>query len=296
MAEIVAARRDDRGRACRSAVALKRHPHRLQQATRSSSRAFFDEVRLAMQLSHANVVQVFDFGPHRGQCVLPGDGIRRGRRTCKRLRAPARRRPAASRRGAARRRADVARPGLRAPPYRQRQPPAWASFTWTSSRPTCWCRFEGRGEADRLRCRRRFRATCARPMVGISGTIPFMSPETGRAEKPVDLRSDVFSAGVLLYALLAGRVARSARRTPVRRSTRSSSAATARPRAWTSMSGFDPLLERALALRPDDRFAKRGARSPTRSTKLMFRPGLARRRRRPARSVARRVFRRSAGG
>src|SRR6266498_3697029 len=96
-----------------------------------------------------------------------------------------------------------------------------------------------------------------RPMVGISGTIPFMSPEQTRGE-PVDLRSDIFSAGVLLYALLAGECPFGEEDTG--ETLHEIQQCRYRPPARLEQHDrFDPLLERALALRPDDRFASAGA-------------------------------------
>jgi serine/threonine-protein kinase len=95
-----------------------------------------------------------------------------------------------------------------------------------------------------------------RPMVGISGTIPFMSPEQTRGEA-VDLRSDVFSAGVVLYTLLAGAcpfgeaddgetlvAIQSCRYRP--------------PAGVAPNDRLDTLLRRALAASPGDRFASAG--------------------------------------
>src|SRR6185295_15346717 len=92
---------------------------------------------------------------------------------------------------------------------------------------------------------------------GISGTIPFMSPEQTRGE-PVDLRSDVFSAGVLLYTLLAGECPFGEEDT----GETLSEIQLCRYRPPTGLERaevFEPLLRRALAAHPDDRFPGAGA-------------------------------------
>jgi tRNA A-37 threonylcarbamoyl transferase component Bud32 len=213
---------------------------------------FFDEVRLAMQLSHANVVQVFDFGrTESGDFFLAmefveGVDVQRLRRIpgCERL-------PPAEA-------LHVVLGALRGLDYAHRR-------TDPDDRPlgivhldvkpaNVLLSFEGEVKlADFGIARSR---DARRSIVGISGTIPFMSPEQARGE-PVDLRSDVFSAGVLLYALLTGAC-------PFGEEDTERTLEQVRlchyPSA-VSIDGFerfDPLLRRALHPDPAQRFASAG--------------------------------------
>jgi eukaryotic-like serine/threonine-protein kinase len=84
----------------------------------------------------------------------------------------------------------------------------------------------------------------------IFGTPHYMSPEQGHGE-PIDSRSDLYSVGVMLYEMLAGRKPYSAdnpmaiiymhRKAPL-------------PLLPEPLAAVQPLLERLLAKRPDDRF------------------------------------------
>jgi eukaryotic-like serine/threonine-protein kinase len=86
------------------------------------------------------------------------------------------------------------------------------------------------------------------------GTPAYMSPEQLMAQT-VDARSDIYSSGVLLYQLLTGErpfdggltsiIHKALNTTPVRPSELS----------VTSPIGLDPVVARAMARRPDDRFA-----------------------------------------
>src|SRR6478672_6996795 len=214
---------------------------------------FFDEVRLAMQLSHANVVQVFDFGRTEGNEFflamefVEGVDVQRLRRAEGGTRLP----PAEA--------LHVVAQLLRGLDYAHRR-------TDSDDRPlgivhldvkpaNVLVSFEGEVKLTDFGVARS--RDVRRPAVGISGTIPFMSPEQTRGE-PVDLRSDVFSAGVLLYTLLAGEcpfgeedsgetlaeIQRCLYRPPV---------------ALAGHERFESLLKRALAATPDDRFPSAGA-------------------------------------
>ena len=215
---------------------------------------FFDEVRLAMQLSHANVVQVFDFGrteTHEfflAMEFVEGVDLQRLRRRRDSDRLP----PAEA--------LHVVAQMLRGLDYAHRR-------TDSDNRPlgivhldvkpaNVLVSFEGEVKLTDFGVARS--RDVRRPTVGISGTIPFMSPEQTRGE-PVDLRSDVFSAGVRAVRAARGRV-------PVRRGGHGRDAVRdpALPlspagRAGTAPSCFEPLLRRALALAPRDRFPSAGA-------------------------------------
>jgi tRNA A-37 threonylcarbamoyl transferase component Bud32 len=214
---------------------------------------FFDEVRLAMQLSHANVVQVFDFGRTEANEFflamefVEGVDVQRLRRAAGGDRLP----PAEA--------LHVVGQMLRGLDYAHRR-------TDPDNRPlgivhldvkpaNVLVSFEGEVKLTDFGVARS--RDVRRPVEGISGTIPFMSPEQTRGE-PVDLRSDVFSAGVVLYTLLAGACPFGEEDSgetldAIQRCQVPSPAGVERADV------FAPLLARALAVRPEDRFPSAGA-------------------------------------
>jgi serine/threonine-protein kinase len=91
----------------------------------------------------------------------------------------------------------------------------------------------------------------------VVGTLDFMSPEQLRGVE-TDARSDVYSLGCVLYACLTGN-------SPFRRSTPAATMLAhleERPAAVSHAAGvsrrFDPVLARALAKRPQDRYQSAG--------------------------------------
>lgn len=160
---------------------------------------FFDEARLAMQLSHANIVQVFDFGRTEEtefflvMELVEGVDLQRLRRAdqCRPL-------PAAEA-------LYIVAQALRGLDYAHRrcdpsgQP---LGIIHLDVKPAnVLISSEGEVKLTDFGVARSRHAQ--RPMLGISGTVPFMSPEQARGDR-VDVRSDVYSAGVVLYALLTG--------------------------------------------------------------------------------------------
>ena len=85
----------------------------------------------------------------------------------------------------------------------------------------------------------------------IFGTPHYMSPEQGRA-RPVDERSDLYALGCILFEMLTGRK-------PFNAGTAMAviykHAHSPRPRLGAEHAELEPLLERLLAISPDDRFA-----------------------------------------
>jgi serine/threonine-protein kinase len=214
---------------------------------------FFDEARLAMQLSHANVVQVFDFGRTEedefflAMEFVEGVDLQRLRRTPGHGQLP----PAEA--------LHVVAQALRGLDYAHRRTDAAGqplNIVHLDVKPAnVLLSFEGEVKLTD------FGVACSRdaqrPEAGISGTIPFMSPEQARGE-PVDLRSDVYSAAVLLYALVSG-VAPFGEEDPARTLELLRSGAPAPVLLTPEAHGLSPLLSKALSSTPERRFETAGA-------------------------------------
>jgi serine/threonine-protein kinase len=84
----------------------------------------------------------------------------------------------------------------------------------------------------------------------ISGTPAYMSPEQARGDKKLDHRSDIYSLGIVLYELLAGRVPFKADHLAV---LQMQTHATPRPIPGIQLS-VQKVLDRALAKKPEDRY------------------------------------------
>jgi tRNA A-37 threonylcarbamoyl transferase component Bud32 len=247
MAEIIAARSVSEGGLVKR-VALKRI-----RTDRSADPVFiarlFDEARLAMQLSHANIVQVFDFGRAEedefflAMEFVEGVDLQRLRLEQEGARLPppeALHIVAQMLRGLdyAHRRADDAGQPL--------------GIVHLDVKPAnVLLSFEGEVKLTDFGVARSRDAR--RSALEICGTIPFMSPEQARGER-VDPRSDVFSAGVVLFALLTGAC-------PF--GDLGDAETLERVRSGVlSLPGLpllDPLLARALDPSPDRRFPTAGA-------------------------------------
>ena len=199
MAEIFAARAvGEHGLAKR--VALKRVLAGYSADTAFVQR-FLHEARLAMRLGHANVVQVFDFGRTAdGQYFLAMefvDGV-----DLLRLieRAPGQPlEPAEA--------IHIACCALRGLDYAHRatdekgQP---LGIVHRDIKPAnLLISFEGEVRITDFGIARSLEGAGLTQAGGLCGTIAYMSPEQARGE-PVDLRSDVFSVGTLLYLLATG--------------------------------------------------------------------------------------------
>lgn len=247
MAEIIAAR------AVSEAGLVKRVALKRIRTDRSADPVFiarlFDEARLAMQLSHANIVQVFDFGRAEedefflAMEFVEGIDLQRLRLEQQSAGLPP---PEALHivaqilRGLdyAHRRADDAGQPL--------------GIVHLDVKPAnVLLSFEGEVKLTDFGVARSRDAR--RPVLEICGTIPFMSPEQARGEK-VDARSDVFSAGVVLHALLTGAC-------PFGDSGDGDTLERVRSGALglPGLPLFDPLLARALDPSPDRRFPTAGA-------------------------------------
>ncbi|WP_230168117.1 serine/threonine-protein kinase, partial [Roseomonas sp. CECT 9278] len=89
------------------------------------------------------------------------------------------------------------------------------------------------------------------------GTPSYMAPEQFRGE-PVDLRADIWSSGVMLYQLLTGEKPFEGGFSAVMHKALHTEPPPPSQLSVTTPRGFDAVIARALAKRPDDRFRSAG--------------------------------------
>jgi serine/threonine-protein kinase len=216
---------------------------------------FVHEARIAMQLSHVNVVQVYDFGEAEDTYVLEMEYVE----GCD-LRALLRARKALPLGAALRVTIEI----LRGLDYAHRRASAdgmpLAIVHRDVSPGNILLSREGEVKLTDFGLARS-RERLGTSVGGVKGTFAFMAPEQA-CGLPVDARADVFAAGAVLYASLVGRSpfesdgpvatldrVRAARFAPL------SEVALELPAARA----LDPVLARALALDPGARFASAAA-------------------------------------
>jgi serine/threonine protein kinase len=176
------------------ALAIKRILPELARDPEFESR-FIGEAKLAVKLSHANVVQVLDFGRMGGTLFIAMElvdgldlaALLRPLQGARSSAADSRRAPHLDR--------DRARARLRA--SARRGPPRRLALEHPHQP-------RGGGEDRRLRDRARRPAAAPRPTsAAIMGKWRYMSPEQGAGEA-VDIRSDIFSAAAVWFELFTG--------------------------------------------------------------------------------------------
>ena len=204
MAEVWKARISGPAGFQRTLVVKRILPHLVED--RTSCDMFLAEARLSARLDHPNIVQVFELGDVDGEYFLAMEYVR-GRDL---------------RRRAARAAADAAAPtpglgayvdarGVRARSPTRTRSPTTTARRCSSSTATCrpsnvMLSFDGAvklldfGIAKALG-----EATRTRPQTGtLKGKFGYMSPEQVEGE-PIDHRTDLFAAGVVLHEMLTGR-------------------------------------------------------------------------------------------
>jgi serine/threonine-protein kinase len=88
----------------------------------------------------------------------------------------------------------------------------------------------------------------------IIGTVPYMAPERLR-DKPLDGRSDIFSAGVVLYQLVSGELPWSGEELALMQRILNDPHPPLSSRCKNCPPALDAIIDRALAKFPDDRYA-----------------------------------------
>ena len=210
-----------------------------------SRQRFEIEAKAAARLQHPNIVTVFELGEDRGIPSSPWS-CSRGR-----PRGPAALGGAAPARGEARHHG----PGLPRARLRAR---ARRSSTATSSPSNMRLLDDGTAKIMDFGIAK-LGGTHLTKTGMMVGTVHYMSPEQVRGQ-PLDGRSDVFSAGVILYELLAGQrpfSGEGADRSPLQ--DRARRAAAARLDAGRVAPRLQAVLARALAKDPDARFPSAAA-------------------------------------
>ena len=92
----------------------------------------------------------------------------------------------------------------------------------------------------------------------VMGTPSYMAPEQLRGE-PVDARADIWASGVLFYQLLTGEKPFDGGYSSVMHKALNTEPTPPSALASTAPRGFDAVIAKALAKRPEDRFASAGA-------------------------------------
>jgi tRNA A-37 threonylcarbamoyl transferase component Bud32 len=162
---------------------------------------FLDEARLAMRLSHANIVQVFDFGKtDEDQYFLAMEFVEGVDLKRLMLARPA----AALPLGEA---LHIAAQTLRGLDYAHRQTDDGGEALGVVHRDVkpanVLLSLEGEVKLTDFGIARSRAGSQLSAAGDICGTIPFMSPEQARGER-LDRRSDVFSVGTMLYTMATG--------------------------------------------------------------------------------------------
>jgi tRNA A-37 threonylcarbamoyl transferase component Bud32 len=216
---------------------------------------FLDEARLAMRLSHANVVQVFDFGrTDEDQYFLAMEFVEGVDLKRMLLARPGQRVPLAEA-------LHIAAQTLRGLDYAHRR-------TDDSGQPlgvvhrdvkpaNVLLSLEGEVKLTDFGIARSRSGSQTSAAGDICGTIPFMSPEQAHGRR-VDRRSDIFSVGTLLYMMASGVHPFEAENDfATLDKVRAGSAAP--PSDFDLPPTFDRLVMRALAPDPAERYPTAGA-------------------------------------